>query len=263
MTSSKLPNNNKPPIWLDWILIVTFILAINLPLLGSLFKIDPIPVYGKKTNTLPEIPKNIKQLLSFPGKFQYYYTENFAFRGALINFYSRIIYNLFNISPSQKVELGDDGWLFLHSEGAIDDWRRLYPFNEEELKMWQKVLEARQKFASELGIPYIFVITPDKHTIYGQYLPDYLTQINGQSRLDQLINHLKINNSPVEILDLRIPLKNASKNYRTYHYTDNHWNLLGAYIGYLEIAKKMEDLELPIDSPKNRSIIIDKEEVLG
>lgn len=263
MNDNSSPNDNQNRNWLDLILITFFLLVINLPLLGGLLKIDPIPVYGKKNNTLPEKPKNFKELLSFPGKFKYYYTENFAFRGALILIHGQIMYNLFHISPSQKVELGEDNWLFLRAEGAIDDWRRLYPFSEEELKQWQKVLEARHQFASDLGIPYIFVITPDKHTIYGEYLPDYLTQANNKSRLDQLIDYLKKHNSPVSILDIRSPLKNASQNARTYHRTDTHWNLLGAYIGYKEIANKMKELGFPMETNPNTPITIKEQEVEG
>jgi len=248
---------------LNQLMAFIFVVGINLSLLGAILKIDPVRSYGRLA-VAPQIPSNIKQLAQTPGNFKAYYTDNFGFRGFFINLHGKLMFNFFQVSPSHKVQIGKNGWLFLKSEKTMDDWRNLDPFNEKELDGWQKMLETRHKFSAKLGIPYIFVIAPNKHTIYGaKQLPPHLQPINNISRLDQLISRLKSTNSPVRIVDLRETLHNASKNYRTYHRTDTHWNDLGAYMAYTKIAEELKGIGISVHGSSPSQIEIKRETTLG
>ncbi|NES83512.1 MAG: hypothetical protein F6K10_20050, partial [Moorea sp. SIO2B7] len=232
---------------LDLLMAVIFVAGINLPLLGTIFKINLTPIYGRLAPA-PKMPSNHRDIVRIPGLFKAYYSDNFGFRGLLINIHGQLMFDFFKVSPSRQVQPGNNSWLFLTSEGTLDDWRKLYPFDDKELDAWQTMLEARHQFCRELGIPYLFVIAPNKHTIYGKELPAHLQPTDNPSRLDQLIARLKATNSPVQILDLREALRNGSQKNRTYHRTDTHWNALGAYIGYTQIAKKLNQLGIPVSA---------------
>lgn len=259
---SNPPDTNKHQSLFDLLIVIIFIFGINIPLLGSIFKIDPIPNYGRLAPA-PKMPHNLRDMARMPGIFKAYYSDNFGFRGSLIYLHGQIMFNVFKVSPSSKVQLGNNSWLFLKSEETLDDWRRLYPFDDEQLDAWQTMLEARHNFLAELGIPYIFVIAPNKHTIYGNNLPDHLKQKNNYSRLDQLIARLQATNSPVNIVDLRFSLQDVSQNHRTYHRTDTHWNLLGAYVGYTKIANQINQLGFPVNIPSLNQMTLKYETVLG
>ncbi|MBR8828394.1 MAG: hypothetical protein DSM107014_10935 [Gomphosphaeria aponina SAG 52.96 = DSM 107014] len=246
-------------VFFDALIAFIFIAGINLPLIVPLLKINPTPIYDK----LSKRQFDLQEWGLNTDEFNFYYKNNFGFRQSLIRFLGQLMFNVFQVSPSHKVQLGNNGWLFLKSQDAIEGYRRLYPFEDEQLDEWQKMLEARHQFCAELGIPYIFVIAPNKETIYGKELPAYLSPIDNPSRLDQLIARLQETNSPVQIVDLRGALFDASQNHRTYHRTDTHWNFFGAYVGYTQIAKKLNQIGIPVDASPLHKIRIKRETAQG
>src|SRR5690606_26345033 len=105
----------------------------------------------------------------------------------------------------------------------VEDYRCTDPFTREELDGWRRVLEERRDWLAARGIRYTLVFAPNAQTIYGEYLPQSMNRVRDESRLDQLIKHMR---GPygVEIIDLRAPLIAAKSQMRTYHRTDTHWN---------------------------------------
>ena len=79
---------------------------------------------------------------------------------------------------------------------------------------------------------------PDKHTVYPEYLPSYLRQTKRESRLDQLIAHLR-GRSNVEVVDLRQALLPQKRQYQLYFRLDTHWDRVGAFIGCREIMVRL------------------------
>jgi hypothetical protein len=96
------------------------------------------------------------------------------------------------------------------------------------------VLEERQAWLAQRGIPYLSIIPPDKQSIYPQWMPDEVPRGKGPSRLDQLIAHLTAH-STVGVVDMRHQLIEAAAAGRVYNKSDSHWNDRGAYIGYRAI----------------------------
>jgi hypothetical protein len=98
------------------------------------------------------------------------------------------------------------------------------------------MVEAKRDWLAAHGIPYIFVIPPNKQTIYPEHMPENFLQARGRTRLDQLMAFMQAH-SDVTILDLRQPLIEAKSQDPLYYLTDTHWNSLGALIGYGEIMR--------------------------
>lgn len=186
----------------DKILIVGFIGAIWLPLIYSIPRFDHL------------------ELL------QHYITAN-----------GWIKVRLMLVSSSDKVILGKDDWLFFQGDNSLENYLNLRPFSESELIKWGEILQERKEWLKKRKINYLLVIAPDKHTIYGEMLPDYYRPNPNTSRLDQLIAYLQKNTS-VDILDLRPSLKAHKKLGKPlYHKTDTHWNELGGAIAASQIQK--------------------------
>ncbi len=147
---------------------------------------------------------------------------------------------LFGISAVPKVLVGQQGWLFMDKtvvrHGTVDYFRSADPFNIEELEQWKRLLEERQAWLAARGIFYLFVIAPNKNTIYPEFMPDRIRKVHPRSRMDQLVEYLE-QHSTVSFLDLRNVLLNAKNKYPVYSRTDTHWNDYGAYIAYREIMK--------------------------
>ena len=121
----------------------------------------------------------------------------------------------------------------------LDNYTGTTRFDEQTLNDWQKLLESRRDWLAARGEKYVFVIAPDKHTIYPEYLPEWVVKSGKPSKLDQLLAHMRAH-STVEVLDLRPALIAAKKSGATYLQTDTHWNDFGAFIAYQQLVQSLQ-----------------------
>ncbi|GMR06844.1 MAG: hypothetical protein BMS9Abin25_1476 [Gammaproteobacteria bacterium] len=221
-------------------LAIIFLAAIFIPFLGSIIKTDTIKSVSEKRilTPLPEKPNSIKTLKRYPKKFNLYFQDNFGFRENLM-LHHKLKYWLGD-SPSEKVMRGKDGWLFFKGDSSIDlqdSFRGIRRFKESELKQYAVALDARYKWLANNGIQYLLVIAPNKHTIYPEYLPDSMFQVNDKTLTDQFFSYIQ-QHTDVPVLDLRQALLKAKTNDKLLYYkTDTHWNHYGSNIAQYEIAK--------------------------
>ena len=177
-------------------------------------------------------------LVTFPSRFEAYFNDHFGYRNLFIRRYNRIMKKYFAKSPVPNVLIGKNNWLFYTFSNLIDDFVGADPFTQSELETWRSNLEHKRDWLAKHGIRYLFVVAPNKQTIYPEYLPDYLQKDRGQSRLQQLSAYLKTH-SDVSILDLSTALNEEKQRHRVYYLTDTHWNDRGAYTAYLAIMDRV------------------------
>ncbi|MHC4241129.1 MAG: alginate O-acetyltransferase AlgX-related protein [Planctomycetota bacterium] len=219
-------------------LILAFIIWIYIPIFGSVLGWDFSNTLGEK-RTLAQCPVlGIDPIKTIPDKFESFYEDHFGFRNGLIRSHNWIRYKLFKGASYGKVFFGKGDWLFLAKSGTIADYLGQGPLTSDELDIWKNKLEQRQRWLSGKGIRYLFVIAPNKLTIYPEMLPDHVGKFKGQTRMDQLIYYLN-QNSTIKLLDLRDALQEAKKTALVYHVTDTHWTDRGGFVTYLEISKHL------------------------
>lgn len=159
---------------------------------------------------------------------------HFAFRATLVRWQAWLRVTLAGVSPLPTVWRGREGWWYYADDGVVEDATNATPFTAAELEEWRATLQhTRDRLAAE-GIAYVFVIAPDKHVVYPEYLPPGLHRRPGPSRIDQLVAHLKAR-STVPVVDLQGVLADARRRGRIYHRTDSHWNDVGAAVAYRAI----------------------------
>lgn len=223
---------------MDTILAIIFVFTIFLPLIGSLLGWDLTDDLGEK-RLLAECPAFLKDpVRTIPDKFDAFYKDRFGFRNKLIQGHNWIRYRLCKGSSLGKVLFGKDDWLFLTKAGIITDFLGQNPLTEHELELWKEVLEQRQQWLLKRGIRYLFIIAPNKATIYPEMLPDHIQRNRGRSRMDQLMDYLR-DHSTVEFIDLREQLWRAKPTGLLYHQKDSHWTDRGAFLVYQEICKNL------------------------
>ena len=233
-----LPVEDKPATRASWqgvALSGVFLIAIALPLAGMILGLDStfVLVENRALASRPELKLDRAGLAEFPAKFEAFFNDQFGFRKRLIHWLNVIKVAGLGVSPSPKVILGQDGWLF-HGDLYLDYYRAVSPFTPSKLVMWQQLLESRRDWLAARGIPYLLVFVPIKSTMYPEYMPRVYNRLSAESRLDQLKAHLKTH-SNLTILDLREPLLAAKSDGQIYYRTDTHWNNRGAYAGYARI----------------------------
>lgn len=194
------------------------------------------------------VKKYVLKLSAFPNEFNRYYADHFGFRDPFVKSYNFLKYTLGD-SPSNKVTLGKDGWLFLGSikkgtKGYGDpmgDFRNINLYSKQQLEEFTAYLEFVQAWLAKKNIKYMLLITPNKHTIYSENIPNYISKLGEYSAMDQLISHLHAN-STVPVLDLRDVLLRNKQNHQLYYKTDTHWNHYATELAQYEIMQEIEKL---------------------
>ncbi len=234
-------HQNKVSRIFDNLLIVTFIVGLFLPLVLTHNRKESA-VEKRKLTELPELKWDHKTMLKFPSQFELFFNDHFGLRDQLTQVYSLYSIILKN-SSNPKVLIGLDDWLFYvnPAEGnSLEDYRRNDPLTPEELRSWKVGLEAKHKWLKQQGTSYLFVVVPDKYSIYPEYIPKHIRQVGKQTRLDQLIEYMK--DSEVSVLDLRPVLLAAKQKGQLFYKTDTHWNDFGAAIAQHEIIRTIQKI---------------------
>jgi hypothetical protein len=222
----------------DRILIALFVLILVVPGIGLLLGIGQDDGKGENRTLAPRpvVGLDRASLAALPDAFSRYFEDHFAFRALLVRTQAAIRLNVLHGSPSPDVITGRDGWQFFATDGGVDDYATTSLLTPTELEEWRQMLQDSQDWLAAHGIRYVFVLTPDKHQIYPEFVPASIHRLHEQTRSDQLIKYLRAH-STVNVLDLRPALNAAKEEERVYHRTDTHWNALGAYVGYRNILE--------------------------
>lgn len=229
-------------------LLIGFLVVLIAPILDNVLHLDPSPE-AEENRFLTELPppRFAWSYASDVVKALHNYGDMLGFRMLMTRGWNLLETHLWG--PLGKAVLADgvvwgrDGWLFLGQQRAIDDYRRVDPFDDAALAAFVRTLETRRDWLSSMGCRFLFVLVPNKQTVYEEYYSPLIGRTANPSRLDQLTDYLH-GHSDIEFLDLRAPLEDAKQRfpeYTLYHQTDSHWNSLGAFVGYIEMTRVLSD----------------------
>jgi hypothetical protein len=225
----------------DILVIAMFLIVIAMPGLGLLMGIGRARISEAEMRQLATLPPwswQRDQLAAWPGRFQTYFKDRFAFRNELIHLQAAVLWHGFHTSSSDTVIAGQGDWLFYADDGGLQDYVQAEPFTNQQLQQWQRTLERIRDWLASRGTRFLFVVTPDKQMIYPELMPASLHRLHDEYRADQLLAYLRAHSS-VETLDLRPALLAAKPRELLYHHYDTHWNDRGALIGYQQIASRL------------------------
>src|SRR5262249_35612239 len=146
----------------DLILITIFLAGISLPPAAVLLGVGPGQSLTEKRTPVVRPPLTLDSagLTFFHQNFEAYWNDAFGFRSNFVRGYNRVLMAL-GVSPSAKVVMGTNGWLFVGQEyAAVEYYRATRPFTRAQLAWWQRLLEARRDWLAQHGIHYLFIIAP-------------------------------------------------------------------------------------------------------
>lgn len=230
--------------------IPLFVLLIFLPCIWAIPGIHDInlrrftDIERRAPNQYPELELTVAGMRTFPEQFEDAFNDHFGFRRDLISLYKLFMYKVFNISTDEgNVVVGKNGWLFLGDkyEFVFSRHAGTRPTTKQEVDAVVEAEIRKRAWLSRRGIKYLYVIAPDKHSIYPEYLPAYVLQPNKDIILDHFIRDAKRLGLPA--LDLRPAMFESKKRYDgdVYAVTDSHWSNVGAYDGYTAIMEQLAE----------------------
>ena len=228
------------------VVIIMFLGVIFTPFIGwIIFKDKTISTVEKRTlSKLPNFPKTKNSLTKYPKLFDTYFSDHFGFRDEIIDKYYLLKTKFDKNAISQDVTFGKDGWMFLGGikknysryENPMGDAMNIDLYQPTQLTEFANYINKVSSYLNDKNITYIFIIAPNKHTIYFDKLPPYIKKQNNVSSTDQLVTYLN-KHTNVKIIDLRKALLKHKNEQQLYYKTDTHWNYLGANFAQYEISK--------------------------
>ena len=237
-----------------------FVLAIFAPLLDQLVR----PAAARDSRhefrapaPQPRLVLEASALQAFPRQFEDWYQDTFGLRDMLLRWHNVLRWYVLSTSPSPRIVLGKQGWIFSRARSALEDHRGALPMHIGELERWRVFLERRRDWLSERGAAFVFVIPPNKNQVYPELVPERFAPI-GPTRLDQLTAYLR-QHSDLNVLDLRPALLEERRNDReedwTYYPLGTHWTDRGAYAGYAALIERLSG-SLPGLAPLPRQAFV-------
>ena len=210
---------------------------------------------------------SIRGRAPFPAKFtpatyaalDLWFADRIGFRYPLIYAGTNFHIGLLHRPLDRHIVFGRDGWMFWTDDrdttpATMADSRGKLRFTAAEVKRIDGHLRlAHERFAA-CGIHSAAFIAPNKQSIYGEFLIK-ADASPPATRLDALIDELS-GPAKAMIIDPR-PTMSAAKvlhaPLRLYNKTETHWNLLGAFYGYLGLIEKIAPM-LPLANRELASI---------
>lgn len=189
--------------------------------------------------SVPVFPESLFEMDSYFSELGTYLDDHFGFREFFIYRYQRETRKRFGTTGTETdTHQGTDNWFYFGQSEMMLDFAGKNHIPEAKVKNWAAGYRAKKAWLEQQGIEYLLVISPDKESVYPEFVIDSWEQLQGKSRLQQLIEtHPEIHEA--ELLDLASPIKRF-KEEPLFFKSDTHWTPFGAYTAYLIIAEKIE-----------------------
>ena len=248
---SPAPSNSNLKRLTNICLFTVFITFLWLPTLDTFLHFDhsSIPGENRLPAEFPKIKPGFDGLKKFIVGLEACFNDHFGFRKGLIwSYRSGIFYSFHDQQGNQSVLVGSDGWLYFNENQMVEHYRGTLLFTPDQLQDWKTLLEQYRDWFAQRGIKFLFVVAPDKQSIYPEYLPSWMNKVSTETKLDQFFAYMKMH-STVDVLDLRPTLLEKRSMGPMYFKTDSHWNQLGAFFAYQRLVNELAVQLLPGAKP--------------
>ncbi|UXM96568.1 hypothetical protein N5853_13600 (plasmid) [Bartonella sp. HY329] len=164
-------------------------------------------------------------------------SDNFPSRSEFIGFNRGITLYFHDNIDARKAFRGQENWLFLGNDynQTIDKLTGNKPINSQIVDNRSKALEAYVNIFAEHGIKTIFLVGPNKYSIYPEKLPSFLKPTS-QRYITPIIRQMQ--NDGIDVYDPTRDLINYKHAGLLYYRTDTHWNLKAGELVALNLLKK-------------------------
>ena len=172
-------------------------------------------------------------------------TKNgFVIGGRIDNDPSLSDYEFPNVHGSGVIYGRKDNWLFWSGEwisgplqNALNDFCGYDLFYPSEMASFAEKLSQLDSLLESKGKKLIFTITPNKESIYGEYMPSY-DRVSDVSRTTQMMQYLQSHTKVSVVYPIEKMLE-YKETYQLYFKYDTHWNSAGGYVYAMEILRTL------------------------
>lgn len=150
-----------------------------------------------------------------------WFGDRFFLRQELISVNNYLTAHLFGTSAAEDVVLGSQGWLYYGA--TVADYTGTAPMTEREIFSAARNLSLLAEYAREKGSPFLFIVAPNKNSLYPAHMPFYgvTAETKNVWRLFDCLEEME-----VPYLDLYALFGAEAETLYFAH--DSHWNSKGA-----------------------------------
>ena len=191
----------------------------------------------------PAPPTSLEAAARWPSKYEPHFLDTFGLRDVLLRSRGLLYWFGLGVSPTDSIVRGKDGWIYTAINASRAVHRGTDPMSAYELQLWCNGLEQRARWLESMGVRYLYVVAPNKETIYPEHLPESWAPLSehASTRLDQFAS--AIAQRDVEFLDLRPTLRAAKAQDRrgdeVITRLGTHWNGHGSMAAYRAIIERV------------------------
>lgn len=238
---NRLLKNIKTSVRNVWtVLFIAFLGVFVLACLTGMNFTGDVSVVEKRQ--LAKFPRRSPFHERFPDEFNKFIDDRVGFRDYANKFYGLIRpIMLDDANMSKKALIGRNNWLFLNMENDdVRHYQRVVTYTQKEFGELKKHLDKMQDFCNANGIDLYFIMPPNKSTIYPEYYPDFIKQLDRPSYYEIISDYIK-ENTKVRFIDIYDKFMEHKNDYDLFYRGDTHWNSAGGYIAYKEIAAAIQE----------------------
>lgn len=235
LASFKLLKHNSR---IDIVFISLFFLFLFIPM-SDISKAETSANENRVLRKFPTFLATAGVNLKFGKQFESWFNDRFFGRRFMMSAEEKLKGLIEPHRGNKKVHVGKEGWLFYKGGDSLNNFANKSRLSDNQLEQGLTYLKAIDVWAKAHNKKFYYILIPDKHRIYGEYV-QYIQKIRPDSESidNQWINHIK-KHSDVNAVYLYDTLMQNKGKELLYWKEDTHWNYYGAYIGYKEIIKTL------------------------
>ena len=217
----------------DYIIAFLFVAFLGAPHLARLMGLEPEQLENRATVERPELAVGKLFDVEFYEELTRYLEDHISLKAQLTRMDALIDFYVFRDSPTSKVLIGRDGWLFLARSLKPSDMQRTRP---------ELVVAALRRLSDTLvsgGIETRFVLSPNKSSLYPEFLSDLGVSLSKEAGRRR--EHLRDLLAKDEVSRYQIDLwtrfeKEKKQGADLFSPLDRHWNSTAGAIQAEEIV---------------------------
>lgn len=220
--------------WIDRLYGILFVAVLLLPLVTMNFKKDQISEIDNAK--LPELDLRADGLVA---NIEKYINARIGFRVESLDLYQRLNADLFGVMEHPMYMYGEDGHVFFRMDTYISDYQHIN-LDPQWARGFAQSMQRFSDTAHAHGAEFIYMLIPDKKTVYKDYFPKSIHVKGEESRTDQVLAALS--ETDVDWMYMEEVMLRGRENMPVCNvmYDAGHWNENGAFLCYQHLYTRIQ-----------------------